>query len=63
MTRSELEQEVFDIEFSGMEYISAPEELWQQIKAASTEDLEYYLKEYKEHLAFIAAVESLRLPD
>lgn len=63
MSRSELEQEVFDIEFGSMEYNGEQQELWDQIHKASTEDLEYYLKEYQEHLAFIAAVQSLQLPD
>ncbi len=63
MNRQELEKQVFDIEFGSMEHNGAAAEILEEIRAASTEDLEFYLKEYKEHLAFVAAVESLQLKE
>lgn len=61
MNRLDLENKIIKIDFVRSDLPEAKEELKRQIKAASTEDLEYYLKEYNEYLRFINAVESLSL--
>ena len=63
MDRSELEQEVFNIESGSMDDTRSDEEIWSQIKSASSEELQFYLLEYREHLRFVSVVESLSLKD
>lgn len=63
MNRKELEQQIFNIEMENKAFNGNAAEIRRQIGAASTEELEFYLKEYKDHLAFVAAVESLALKE
>ena len=54
MQRKELEQQVFDIEMENKAFNGDAAAIRQQIGAASTEELEFFLEEYKEHLAFVS---------